>query len=360
MIVDDSALVRQAFREVFSSDMDLEVIGSANDPYMAVTELKKNVPDVITLDIEMPRMNGITFLKKLMLQHPIPVVVISTLTQAGTLTALKAMEHGAVEILPKPQINTQKELLESATMYCEIVKSASRANLKNLVIRPKNQYETTTNPINRRLTVLDDHIKTTNQVIAIGASTGGTEGIKTILSRLPIDCPGLVIVQHMPKIFTRQFADRLNSDCAISVKEAEDGDSILKGQALIAQGDKHLLLKRSGARYYVRVKEGPLVNRHIPSVDVLFKSVARYAGNNAIGVIMTGMGSDGAIGMLEMKKAGAYTIAQNEASCVVFGMPKEAILLKAVDCISPLNQITENVLTMVNRNQKNIILNNVK
>jgi two-component system chemotaxis response regulator CheB len=295
----------------------------------------------------MPKMDGITFLKKIMSQHPIPVIVISTLTAAGTETALNALENGAVEVVLKPPLYSPDQRSEAAIVLVDKVKATAHAVVKRRT--PSREKAPKVNP---KLTadvilakpVNTSMLKTTEKIIAVGASTGGTEAIKVFLQSLPADSPGIVIVQHMPEVFTRQFAQRLNDLCYISVKEAENRDTVIRGQALISPGNKHLLLKRSGARYYVEVTDGPLVTRHRPSVDVLFRSVARYAGKNAIGVILTGMGNDGAQGMLEMKTAGAYTIAQDEKTCVVFGMPKEAIKLKAIDSIKPIQNITREVL----------------
>jgi len=302
---------------------------------------------VISLDIEMPRMDGLTFLRKIMSQHPIPVVVISSLTERGTQSALKALEYGAVEIILKPQFNSRLSIEESKIRLCDIIKAAAlsrirrRAVAKPMTVEPKLSADAVI-PKTRTYSLP----QTTDIVVSVGASTGGTEALRIFLEAMPVDAPGIVIVQHMPEHFTRSFADRLNDLCKITVKEAEDGDSVLPGKALIAPGNKHTLLRRSGARYYVEVKDGPLVNRHRPSVDVLFRSTALYAGSNAIGVIMTGMGDDGAKGLLEMKEAGAKTIAQDEKSCIVFGMPKEAIKLGAADIIVPLEQITNQVLNL--------------
>jgi len=350
LIVDDSAVVRQALSAVFSSDKDIEVIGTAADPYYAAQKIQKDVPDVITLDIEMPRMDGLTFLRKLMQQHPIPVVIISSLTSTGTETGMKALELGAVDIITKPQLSTREFYEESKIRLCDVVKAAARAKIRKLdgyrqaitPIRVEPKYSA--DAILPKTTPNLSMLKTTEIVIAIGASTGGTEALRELLEVLPADCPGIVIVQHMPEVFTRSFAQRLDDICKITVKEAENGDTVIRGRALIAPGNKHTLLKRSGAKYYVEVKDGPLVNRHRPSVDVLFRSTARYAGQNAVGVIMTGMGADGAKGLLEMKEAGAKTAAQDEKSCVVFGMPKEAIKLGAADKILPLNQLAGFIL----------------
>lgn len=347
LIVDDSAVVRQTLASILQSDPLIQVMDTASDPYVAAKKIQDEVPDVITLDIEMPRMDGLTFLRKIMSQHPIPVVVISSLTAKGTETAIKALEYGAVEVVTKPHLDTKKFIEESKIMLCDIVKAAAFSKIKrrqNIIlpttpfqVQPKYSADVI---ISKGIARPDSAmIKTTEIVVAIGASTGGTEAIRELLMGLPHDSPGIVIVQHMPEKFTRSFADRLNELCKITVKEAEDGDSVIRGRALIAPGNYHMLLKRSGARYFVEIKEGPLVNRHRPSVDVLFRSTAKYAGANALGIIMTGMGDDGAKGLLEMKEAGAKTVAQDEKSCVVFGMPKEAIKLNAADKILPLDQI---------------------
>jgi two-component system chemotaxis response regulator CheB len=340
LIVDDSAVVRQTLTSILEADPQIEVMGSASDPFFAAKKIQNEVPDVITLDIEMPRMDGLTFLKKIMAQHPIPVVVISSLTAEGTETGLKALEYGALEIITKPQMNTKQFIEESKIRICDAVKAAAMSKVKrkvnvDLTVQPKLSADV----VIPAAKISKAMIKTTESIISVGASTGGTDAIQVFLQEMPVDCPGILIVQHMPEFFTRSFANRLNDICKISVKEAENGDSVIRGCALIAPGNHHMLLKRSGAKYYVEVKDGPLVNRHRPSVDVLFRSTARYAGKNAIGVIMTGMGDDGARGLLEMKEAGAYTIAQDEKSCIVFGMPNEAIKLGAADKILPLDQI---------------------
>lgn len=350
LIVDDSAVVRQNLSQIIASDPELEVMGTASDPFIAANKISQEVPDVITLDIEMPRMDGLTFLKKIMTQHPMPVVVISSLTSKATETGIKALELGAVEIITKPQMHTKEFFYESKIRICDIIKAAAvakfqRKRYSQLPINPvKVSPKYTADAILPKANQRESLIKTTEIVIAVGASTGGTEAISVFLKALPQDAPGIVIVQHMPEMFTKLFAQRLNDICKISVKEAENGDSVIRGRAIIAQGNNHLLLKRSGARYFVEVKQGPLVNRHRPSVDVLFRSTAKYAGKNAIGIIMTGMGDDGAKGLLEMKQAGALTIAQDEASCVVFGMPKEAIKIGAVDKIIPIDKIAQHIL----------------
>ncbi len=348
LIVDDSAVVRQTLSSIFQSDPDIEVIDTAVDPYFAAQKIQTEIPDVITLDIEMPRMDGLTFLKKIMSQHPIPVVIISSLTAEGSLTAIKALEYGAVEIITKPQLGTKAFFEESKIRLCDVIKAAAQANLRKKIIsyspidvKPKLSADAVLAKVNS-----NSMIKTTDTVISVGASTGGTEALSVFLQALPADTHGIVVVQHMPELFTKSFANRLNELCKITVKEAENGDTVFPGRALIAPGNKHMLLRRSGARYYVEVKDGPLVNRHRPSVDVLFRSTAQYAGSNAIGIIMTGMGDDGAKGLLEMKESGAKTIAQDEKSCVVFGMPKEAIKLDAADHILPLDKIAPFIIKL--------------
>jgi two-component system chemotaxis response regulator CheB len=345
LIVDDSAAVRQAMKQVLESDPDIQVCGTASDPYIAAQRLKEEVPDVITLDVEMPRMDGLTFLEKLMAQHPIPVVICSSLTEAGSRTAIAALDLGAVEVITKPKMGTPQFLHESTVHICDVVKSAAQARVRGRRSNPalKVQPKLTADAVLAKPTS-SAMIQTTEKVVAVGASTGGTEALREFLQAMPPNAPGIVIVQHMPEKFTAQFAERLNGLCAITVKEAQDGDSVIPGQALIAPGSRHMLLKRSGARYHVEVRDGPLVCRHRPSVDVLFRSTARYAGANAVGVIMTGMGDDGARGMLEMKDAGAWNIAQDEASCVVFGMPQEAIKHGGVAQILPLDRIAGEVV----------------
>jgi len=335
-VVDDSAVVRQVMQAVLGTDRNIRVSVAA-DPLIAFGKIEKETPDVVITDLEMPRMDGLTFLKKIMAEMPMPVVVCSGLAEKGTELALSALAMGAVEVITKPKLGVRDFLHESAVMLLDAVWSAAHAT-----VRPR-----ITQSVAPRLSAdailaksKSPTIKiTTDKVVAIGASTGGTEAIWEVLTTLQPDCPGIVIVQHMPEIFTRAFADRLNKDCLIEVKEAASGDRILNGRALIAPGNQHLLVQRSGAHYVVEVKDGPLVSRHRPSVDVLFRSVAKAAGPNAVGVIMTGMGDDGAQGLLEMRQAGAVTIAQDEASCVVFGMPKEAIAIGAAEAILPLQRI---------------------
>ena len=346
LIVDDSASVRQVLRDVLESDPQIEVIGVASDPYAAVERIKNAVPDVITLDIEMPRMDGLTFLEKLMSQHPIPVVICSTLVGAGSDAALAALEKGAVEIIAKPKLGAREFFEESRVRICDAVKSAARARIGKNKPAPMQPSPKLTADAVLPKPPSQAMIQTTEKVVVVGASTGGTEALRVFLEAMPLDAPGVVIVQHMPEEFTARFAGRLDRTCRITVKEAKDNDSVIRGQALIAPGNRHVLLKRSGARYYVEIKDGPLVSRHRPSVDVLFRSAARYGGRNVVGVIMTGMGDDGARGMLEMKQAGAFNIAQDESSCVVFGMPAEAIKAGAVDRISPLDSIAPEVVAL--------------
>lgn len=345
LVVDDSATVRTVLSQILESDPEIEVMATAADPLFAAERMRREVPDVITLDVEMPRMDGLTFLEKIMSQHPIPVVICSTLTEAGSQTALAALEKGAVEVITKPKLGTSEFLQESAIRICDVVKAAARARPRKR--RPSQRVApklTADAMLPKPRAAAKAMAKTTDKVVAIGASTGGTEALAVVLRALPRDCPGVVVVQHMPEHFTASFAKRLDGVCAIDVKEASDGDSVLQGHALIAPGNRHMLLKRSGARYYVEVKDGPLVTRHRPSVDVLFRSTARYAGSNAIGVILTGMGDDGARGMLEMREAGAYNVAQDEQTCVVYGMPKEAAALGGVHVTLPLDRIAGEVV----------------
>ncbi|HEY3277245.1 MAG TPA: chemotaxis response regulator protein-glutamate methylesterase [Syntrophorhabdaceae bacterium] len=346
LIVDDSAVVRQALEEVLSSDPAIEVMATARDPFIAAERIREEVPDVITLDIEMPRMDGITFLQKLMSQHPIPVVICSSLTGSRSETALKALEYGAADIIEKPRLGVKQFLEESKVFICDAVKAARLAHVKKVAPRTLHVAPKLTADAVIEKPSSKAMIQTTDKVVVVGASTGGTEALKSFLEALPLDAPGMVIVQHMPETFTAAFARRLDSSCRITVKEAENDDTVVRGRALIAPGNRHTLLKRSGARYYVEVREGPLVCRHRPSVDVLFRSAARYAGKNAVGVIMTGMGDDGARGMRELKDAGSFNIAQDEDSCVVFGMPKEAIKFGGVDRTLPLEAIAREVVKL--------------
>jgi len=346
LIVDDSAVVRQTMADILGSDPHMEVMAPAADPFIAAERMREQVPDVITLDVEMPRMDGITFLRKIMSQHPIPVVMCSTLTESGSETALKALEYGAVEIIQKPKLGTRQFLEESRVRICDVVKAASQARLRRITPRSREIAPKLSADVILEKPGSKAMIQTTEKVVVVGASTGGTEALRIFLEALPADSPPIVIVQHMPEGFTRAFAQRLDGLCRITVKEAADNDTVMRGRALIAPGNRHMLLKRSGARYYVEIKDGPLVSRHRPSVDVLFRSAARYAGKNAVGVIMTGMGDDGASGMKEMRDAGAITIAQDEATCVVFGMPNEAIKRGGADRVVPLDAIAREVLRL--------------
>ncbi|MFZ5758372.1 MAG: protein-glutamate methylesterase/protein-glutamine glutaminase [Thermodesulfobacteriota bacterium] len=340
LVVDDSAVVRKIFTEELSRQPDIEVIGAAPDPYVARDKIIQLQPDVLTLDIEMPRMDGLTFLRKLMKHYPLPVIIVSSLTREGGALALEAMEAGAVDVVSKP--GEAYSVGDMSVQLADKIRAAARVRPADL--QKKAAVAQIARPAlasKRSLT------ESTHKVIAIGASTGGTEALKEVLIRLPPTAPGIMIVQHMPANFTASFAQRLDSLCRIRVKEAEDGDTVLPGLALLAPGNFHMVMRRSGARYYVNVKSGPLVCHQRPAVDVLFHSVATYAGANAIGVILTGMGKDGAQGMLKMHEAGGRTIAQDEASCVVFGMPREAIAAGGVDRIVPLDQISQVMLDMV-------------
>ena len=353
MIVDDSALVRQIVSQAIARESDIEVLATASDPVFAIDKMRTAWPDVIVLDIEMPRMDGISFLRKVMAERPTPVVICSSLAEAGSDTLMQALSAGAVSIITKPKAGLKGFLEESSNDIISAIRGAARANVR-LLVRPPGSTPAAVLakgalPLNRPLNTADVMLapasaagamaNTTDKVIAIGTSTGGTQALEAVLTRLPVTVPGIVIVQHMPEQFTAMFAERLNTLCQIEVREAKNNDRVIQGRALIAPGGKHMMLKRNGAQYHVEVADGPLVNRHKPSVDVLFRSVARFAGTNALGVIMTGMGDDGARGMKEMHDAGAATIAQDEASCVVFGMPKEAIKLGAADRVMPLEQI---------------------
>ena len=336
LVVDDSAVVRQTMTAILSRLKKTEVAVAA-DPLIAMDKMRRVRPDVIVLDLEMPRMDGLTFLRKIMSEDPIPVVVCSGLAGDGTEGALHALSEGAVEIIAKPKLGIRDFLEESAVAIENAVRAAAAAHLRPRRSSVKAQARQTADavlpPRRPALTLTSD------KVVAVGASTGGTEALREILETLPPDSPGLVVVQHMPEVFTAAFARRLNEICRVEVKEAADGDRVIEGRVLIAPGNRHTLLMRSGAHYGVRVTDGPLVSRHRPSVDVLFRSVAQAAGRNAVGVILTGMGDDGADGMLEMKRAGARTIAQDERTCVVFGMPKEAIERGAVDEVVPLGRV---------------------
>lgn len=343
LVVDDSALIRGVLTELLSQDSAIEVIGTAPDPFIARQKIKELNPDVLTLDVEMPKMDGLTFLEKLMAGHPMPVVMVSSLTQAGCETTMRALELGAVDFATKPTLDIRQGMEEQAQDLIHKVKAAAQATCRSRKQVHENSGES------RKSIAASAMLKTTDTIIAIGASTGGTEALRDILEVLPPNTPPIIITQHMPERFTKHFADRLNQMCQIRVKEAEDGDTVIPGQALIAPGSFHMELRRSGAKYHVVINQDPPVNRHRPSVDVMFRSVAQYAGKNSVGVILTGMGNDGAAGMLEMKQAGAYNISQDEDSCVVFGMPKEAIKAGGVDKILPLGEIPAAMLERVSQ-----------
>ncbi|MFT7006079.1 MAG: two-component system chemotaxis response regulator CheB [Colwellia sp.] len=345
-IVDDSAVVRQVLGSVLNSITGITVIGSAPDPIFAIDKLEKDWPDVIILDIEMPRMDGVTFLKKLMKEHPIPVVICSTLTTKGADVTMQAMSSGAVDIITKPTINLKSFLQESKALMSHTIQAAAMAKVG--AIRTFDSKPSIIKPL-KTISPLTAMAETTDRVIAIGTSTGGTQALEAVLTRLPKTSPGIVIVQHMPEAFTAAFAERLNGICEVTVKEAKNGDRVMPGLAFIAPGGMHLLLRRSGAQYRLEVKDGPLVTRHKPSVNVLFRSVSTAAGKNAIGIIMTGMGDDGAKGMKELHDTGALTIAQDEKTSVVYGMPKEAVKMGGVDAEIPLDKIPELIVASPNR-----------
>lgn len=340
LVIDDSALVRQTLTDIISADPHLSVIGRAADPIFAVQHIRKDVPDVITLDIEMPRMDGLTFLKTLMAQCPVPVVVISSLTQHGSNLALQALEYGAVEIVAKSEIRNTKEHLEASRIrITDAIKAAHMVPVKRIGLNKRTEVYKPGVPAPKK-----GIYKTTDKIIAVGASTGGTEALRFFLKGMPVHTPGILITQHMPAGFTKSFADQLNTICDITVSEAVNGERIMRGCAYIAPGGKHMEMICSGAKYYIKVRDGELVNRHKPSVDVLFNSVAEHAGQNALGILMTGMGRDGAQGLLHMKECGSKTIAQDESSSVVFGMPKEAIKLGAADQIMSLFDMPQRVM----------------
>lgn len=348
LLVDDSAVVRQVLLAILSDTPDIHVMGAASDPIFAMDKLAREWPDVIVLDVEMPRMDGITFLKKIMSERPTPVVICSSLTQKGAETSLQALSAGAVEIITKPSAGLKSFLIESAAELVAAIRAAANSNVRNLSKRSASPALAPASKLSADaiLPAANGHAmaQTTERIIAIGTSTGGTQALEAVLTALPRVCPGMVIVQHMPEKFTASFAERLNGLCEVEVREARNNDRILPGLALIAPGGKHLMVTRSGAYYHAQVIDGPLVNRHRPSVDVLFRSVAKFAGKNATGIIMTGMGDDGARGLKEMLEAGAATVAQDEASCVVFGMPKEAIKLNAAQRIMALEDIHQAIL----------------
>jgi len=346
MVVDDSAVVRQVMTALLTAAPGIEVIAAVADPLLAIERMKAQWPDVVVLDVEMPRMDGITFLKKIMTERPTPVVICSTLTEKGAQTTIAALAAGAVAIIAKPKLGLKQFLNDSSDDLVAAVRAAAVARVRRLAPRgdapltvaAKNTADVILAPAGGRAM-----IQTTDRVVAIGTSTGGTQALEEVLTTLPRVAPGIVIVQHMPEKFTAAFAARLDSLCQITVKEAQNNDRVVQGRALIAPGGKHMMLKRSGAQYFVEVIDGPLVNRHRPSVDVLFRSVAKCAGANALGVIMTGMGDDGAAGLLEMRNAGAATLGQDEATCVVYGMPKEAVKRGAVERSVPLQGISREI-----------------
>ena len=345
LVVDDSAVVRQVATSVLAAEADIEVMAAVPDPVFALERMKLNWPDVIVLDIEMPRMDGLTFLRKVMAERPTPVVICSTLAEAGTQASLDALAAGAVSIITKPKMGLKQFLQDASDDMVSAVRAASHARLRPVGTPRPVATLNAVHPAAPAKPVMPVRLdKTTDAVIAIGTSTGGTQALEAVLTALPAVCTGIVIVQHMPEKFTAMFAERLNGLCAIEVREAQNGDRVIPGRALIAPGGRHMTLKMSGAQYVVEVQDGPLVNRHKPSVDVLFRSVAHTAGRNALGVIMTGMGDDGARGMKEMHEAGARTVAEDESTCVVFGMPKEAIKLGGVDRILPLDRIPQEIV----------------
>jgi two-component system chemotaxis response regulator CheB len=345
MVVDDSAVVRQVLSGLLEADGAIEVVGTASDPIFALERMQARWPDVIVLDVEMPRMDGITFLKKIMAERPTPVVICSTLTEKGAETTMQALSAGAVGIVAKPRLGLKRFLEDASSDIVGAVKAAARANVRRLVIPPAAQAQVAPKLTADAILPAAGHAmaQTTERIVAIGTSTGGTQALQAVLTELPQVCPGIVIVQHMPEKFTGAFAARLDRLCRIEVKEAENNDRVVPGRALIAPGGRHMLLKRSGAQYFVEVVDGPLVNRHRPSVDVLFRSAAKVAGRNAVGIIMTGMGDDGAAGLLEMRNAGATTLAQDEESCVVYGMPKEAVKRGAAEKVVPLSAVAREI-----------------
>jgi two-component system chemotaxis response regulator CheB len=354
MIVDDSAVVRQALTEVLKADPSIDVLCAVADPLLAMERMKAHWPQVIVLDVEMPRMDGLTFLRKIMNERPTAVVICSTLTEAGAATTLEALAAGAVSIVTKPKLGLRRFIEDASGDLVSAVKAAALANVHKLRPRPMARGD---QPLTVAPKLTADAIlaptgakamqQTTERIIAVGTSTGGTQALEQVLTRLPRVSPGLAIVQHMPEKFTAAFAERLNGLCEIEVREAKHGERLLPGHALIAPGGKHMMLKRSGAYYYMEVIDGPLVNRHRPSVDVLFRSAAKCAGANALGIIMTGMGDDGARGLKEMRDAGASTVAQDEASCVVFGMPKEAIKMGGAQRVMSLGDLPRTILEFV-------------
>lgn len=345
LVIDDSALIRKLLTEIINSQRDMTAVGSASDPLVAREMIREMNPDVLTLDVEMPKMDGLDFLERLMRLRPMPVVMVSTLTEKGSDITFRALELGAVDFVAKPKIDIANGLKAYSDEIASKIRTAFSARVKRFAPDRKVSKSASADAV--LPAVLNKTSFSTEKLIIVGASTGGTEAIKEFLIQLPASCPGILITQHMPEGFTKSFANRLNSLCRISVHEAQGGERVLPGHAFIAPGHSHLLLKRSGANYITELNQGELVSRHRPSVDVLFRSAANYAGKNAIGVILTGMGKDGATGMLEMHRAGAYNFAQDEASCVVYGMPKEAVAAGAVDEIVPLEDMARKVLAKV-------------
>lgn len=337
-IIDDSAVVRQVLTQLLDADPGVRVAGVAPDPIFALQKMQSDWPDVIVLDVEMPRMDGITFLRKLMQERPTPVVICSTLTEQGADITLQAMSAGAVDIITKPRLGLKDFLHDGTPRLLQVIKAAAKARLSPV------RNRSLTSPADKKPIPSERLNQTTDQVVALGTSTGGTHALEQVLTNLPAACPGIVVVQHMPEKFTAAFANRLNHLCQCEVREAVDGDRVIPGLVLIAPGGKHMQLRRSGAQYRVAISNGPPVNRHRPSVDVLFRSVASLAGRNALGVIMTGMGDDGAKGLLAMRQAGAHTIAQDRESCVVFGMPREAIELGAAAEVLPLTAMASAIM----------------
>ena len=351
LVIDDSALIRGVMKEIINRENDMECVGAAPDPLVAREMIKSLNPDVLTLDVEMPKMDGLDFLGRLMRLRPMPVLMISSLTERGSDITFRALELGAADFFSKPKLDIARGMEEYAIEITDKIRAVAQARVRKIVIASLAQEKFSADAI---LPSAVRRFSSTEKLIVIGASTGGTEAIKEILIKLPADAPGILVTQHMPENFTRSFADRLNSLCKISVKEAEHNERILPGHAYIAPGHSHLLLKRSGAHYLAELNQGPLVNRHRPSVDVLFRSVANIAGANALGIILTGMGKDGVQGLLEMKQAGSYTIAQDEASCVVFGMPKEAIAAGAVREVLPLQNIARRTMEYLSSHDDNL------
>lgn len=344
LVIDDSALIRSVLKDIINRELDMECVGAAPDPLVARDMIKTLHPHVLTLDVEMPKMDGLDFLERLMRLRPIPVVMVSTLTEVGSEVAFRALELGAVDFIAKPKLDIARGMEEYAISITDKIRAAAQAQVRRSALSQPIQERLTADAV---LSSVAWRFSSTEKIVVIGASTGGTEALKEILVNLPADSPGVLIAQHMPENFTKSFAKRMDSLCKLSVKEAEGNERILPGHAYIAPGNMHLLLKRNGARYGIELSQGSLVNRHRPSVDVLFRSVANVAGPNALGIILTGMGKDGAQGMLEMKQAGAHTIAQDEESCVVFGMPKEAIALGGVSEVLPLRSIAKRTLEYV-------------